>query len=63
MVSEYKCKKGIFSACESCKHGEKASNEKPCKSCVKERKCPYFALPGDCSGCRWEAKYEKKTLS
>jgi hypothetical protein len=56
MVSEYKCKKGILSACESCKHAETEPGKEPCRGCIKERKCPYFAFPGDCSGCRWEPK-------
>ena len=54
MVSEYKCKNGILSACESCKHRDCAANEQPCKSCLEERGCPYFKHESDCAGCRWE---------
>lgn len=57
-MRNFKCKIGILSACESCQHAETEPGKEPCKSCLKERRCPYFAVTPtmDCRGCRWKKK-------
>ncbi len=61
-MCKYKCQRGEYSGCVTCKYGDYGTYEEPCYNCktIGFINCPRVMISYDynrseCDGCKWEA--------